>query len=427
MLESAEYDPYAQNILVQQLGPILSRQQTLKKLTYLPAKPGDIVNIPKHIRLHMLMSLRDIHLPTLEGARLVQTLDVMIRQGYRYRDPALASTWGSLFNSLEVQPMPRAPAMAAVVVGHSGVGKTVAIQKGFDCYPSQVILHNSFPKLVGKHYQMLWQSVDVPSSGKTVDLAANLMIAWDETVSRYLPDVSRRFDHSLARERRDGSKMMDEWRRVAASHFLGVLHLDEVQNFFKIPTLEKRRQRKPGETGSIELSIIEDQALKLVLTLVNTWQMPVIVSGTPDGVGALTKRLSNVQRFVTSGYHKMSEFTDSTDKSFVDFLDIISQYQYVEKRLTIDNGLRLMIFNLTAGIHRLILALWIAAHRVAFDRKDDDLRASDFQMAATTYLSSVLPAVSALLSKDPTRMRRYEDLMPLDDGYWAGFWNSVTI
>jgi hypothetical protein len=44
---------------------------------------------------------------------------------------------------------PRAPAMAGVVVGHSGVGKTVAIHKAFDCYPSQVIVHESFPRLKG--------------------------------------------------------------------------------------------------------------------------------------------------------------------------------------------------------------------------------------------------------------------------------------
>lgn len=426
-------DPYAGNILTQNLGPILSREQALARLQYIPSVPGDMSAVPKQIRLHMLMAVRDLHLPSLEGARVLETTDLVVRQGYRYRDPAAAATWSVVSNEPLAALRPRAPAMAGVVVGHSGVGKTVAIHKAFDCYPSQVIVHESFPRLKGRHYQMVHQSVDVPASGRAVDLAANLMISWDNDLVRAIPDEPRRFAATLAKERRDGAKMMDEWRQVAVSHFLGGLHLDEVQNFFRIPSLERRRRSKTGKAGRaddsempLELSIIEDQALKMVLTLANTWQIPLMASGTPDGVGALTKRLSNVQRFVTSGYHKMSEFLSATDPFFIAFMDTLGKFQYVATRLPIDDALRALVFELTAGIQRLIVALWIAAHRVAFERREDSLRLDDFKKAAATYLAPVAPAVAALLSKDPLRMRRYEDLMPRDDGYWVTFWTGVS-
>ena len=58
-------DPYAGNILTQHLGPILSREQALAKLRLVPAVPGDMSGVPKHIRLHMLMVVRDLHLPSL--------------------------------------------------------------------------------------------------------------------------------------------------------------------------------------------------------------------------------------------------------------------------------------------------------------------------------------------------------------------------
>ena len=425
-------DPYAGNILTQDLGPILSREQALAKLRFVPALPGDMTGVPKHIRLHMLIAVRDFHLPSLEGARVLETTDLVMRQGYRYRDPAAAATWSVVSNDPLAALRPRAPAMAAVVVGHSGTGKTVAIHKAFDCYGRQVIVHPSFPRLKGNHHQMVHLSVDVPPSGREVDLAANMMIGWDDAVARALPDQVRRFAVSLAKERRDGTKMMDEWRQVAVAHFLGCLHLDEVQNFFKIPSLERRRKSKVGKTGKaednempLELSIIEDKALKGVLTLANTG-LPLMISGTPDGVGALTKRLSNVQRFVASGYHKMSEFLSATDLFFIVFMETLGKFQYVVKRLTIDNELRALVFTLTAGIQRLIVALWIAAHRVAFERKEDSLTLDDFKKAASTYLAPVAPAVAALLSKDPQRMRLYEDLMPRDDGYWITFWAGVS-
>jgi hypothetical protein len=423
-------DPYAGNILTQYLGPILSREQALTKLRLVPSFPGDMSGVPKQIRLHMLMVVRDLHVPSLEGARVLETTDLVIRQGYRYRDPATAAVWAVVSDDPLAALRPRAPAMAAVVVGHSGVGKTVAIYKAFDCYGRQVIVHESFPRLKGRHYQMVHLSVDVPASGRAVDLAANLMIAWDDAVAQVLADQARRFLATLAKERRDGAKMMDEWRQVAVAHFLGGLHLDEVQNFFRIPSLERRRTGKAGKADDadvpLELSIIEDQALKYVLTLANTWQIPLIVSGTPDGVGALTKRLSNVQRFVTSGYHKMSEFLSATDPFFIAFMDTLGGFQYVVKRLSIDDEVRALVFSLTAGIQRLIVALWIAAHRVAFERREDSLRLDDFKKAAATYLAPVAPAVAALLSKDPQRMRRYEDLMPRDDGYWVTFWTGVS-
>jgi hypothetical protein len=370
--------------------------------------------------------LRDLHIPTLEGARLVETIDLMIRPSYRYRDPLAAQTWSIIGGEPMAHKTPRAPAMAAMVVGHSGVGKTEAILRGINCYPHQVIEHESFPKLVGKHRQVVWQSVDAPPSGRATDLAANLMRSWDKTMAEYFPESPGRFEASLAKDRRDGSKMLDEWRQVASSHFLGLLHLDEIQNLFKLQSLEKRRKRTNDSRG-LELSIVEDQCLKWILTMTNTWQIPLLVSGTPDGIGALTKRLSNIERFVSAGYHQFTHFENAKDPAFLEsFFAQLVHYQYVQQRLPATPEFAELIIELSGGIPRLIIALWVAAHRVAFERQEDSLRFEDFKQAAGTYLAPVMPAVAALRSKDPQRMARYEDLISRDDGYWSTFWTSMS-
>lgn len=425
MSELLTFDPYAGILLNQGLGPILSRDKVLSGLTFLPPPPKNIAEIPKHIRIHMLMALRDIHIASLEGARLQQTMDLMIRQSYRYRDPVSPQTWSLIGSENIMHKTPRAPAMAAVAVGNSGTGKTEICLRSCGLYPQQVIIHPTFPKIVGPHHQVVWQSVDVPSSGRSVDLAVNLMNGWEEIMAKLAPSLSGRFTATLSRERRDGQKMLDEWRQVALLHFLGLLHLDEVQNFFKLPSLAKRRKRN-GNPEDIELSIIEDQCLKWILTLTNTWQIPVLVSGTPDGIGALTKRLANIQRFVTCGYHPFRNFESPDDPVFVTgFLAQLARYQFVKTPLQVTPGFAKMIIQLTAGIQRLIIALWIAAHRVAFERKDDDLRLEDFQKAADTYLAPIAPAVAALRSGDPKLMARYEDLIRRDDNHWSTFWTSM--
>lgn len=222
-------------------------------------------------------------------------------------------------------------------------------------------------------------------------------------------------------------KMLDTWRQVASAHFLGVLHLDEVQNLFKLATLKRRSGKRSGANDAPELSIVEDQFLKWILTLMNTWQVPILLSGTPDGIGALTRRLSNTERIVTSGFHQFQHFDNAKDINFrTNFLEQLGKYQYVQKNLPINDELAELIIELTGGIQRLIVALWISAQRVALERNKGDLLLIDFKKAAATYLAPVAPAVAAFRSKDPVRMGKYEDLLPPDGAFWTDFWGSVS-
>lgn len=420
-----DIDPYAGNILIQGLGPILSRKEATTFLTYLPPAPKRLDGVPKHVRLHMLSSILDLHLPDVPGVRLQASIDLMLRQGYRYRNPDSPQTWRSISGTPYAHKTPRAPAMAAADMGIPGVGKTQAAIRALSYYP-EVIRHESFPRLVNGLNQMVWMSVDVPSSGRAEDLADNLMREWDTKMAACIPNYDPRFAETLSRVRRDGIRMLDEWRQVAVSHFLGVLHLDEVQNFFQISTLERRRKRTNSD-GYLELSIVEDRCLKWILNLLNTWQIPVLVSGTPDGIAALTKRMSNTQRISTGGFHKFSHFESAQDKEFRNiYLPRLAKYQYVAKKLEVTDELAELLIELSGGVKRILIALWIAAHKIAFERDTDDLLLDDFRRAAATYLAPLAPAVAALRSGSPKRLAQYEDLLTKADGFWASFWGEIT-
>jgi hypothetical protein len=416
-------DPYAGNVLVSGLGPILSPEAALAWLTDLPPVPGSLAQVPRHIRLHLLMAVRGFHLPPLIERQLAQTVDVMVRQGYVKRDPALSGTWSVISGEAARLKRPGEPAMAASVAGLSGVGKTEACLRCINRFPRQVILHETFPRLVGGLQQVVWLSVEIPPSGKASDLARALMTAWDRATG------GNRFAKILSETRiRDPMGALEEWRQVAASHFLGILHLDEVQNFFKLSSIKQRKSRQ-GTSDAPALSIVEDQCLRWVLNLTNTGQIPLLVSGTPDGMDALSRRLSTLGRLNVMGYHPFAEFSDPTDPAFVKmFLGTLSRYQYMATPLTIDEGIARLIVELTGGIQRHIIALWVAAHRVALERSNgDDLRIDDFVTAANTWLAPLAPAVAALRSKDPQRMALYEDLRPRDTAFWANFWGKVQV
>ena len=407
------------NILLEGVGPMLSPEEALKAMYYIPPLPRGIADMPRHLRLLHLLDVRDFHFPPRMEVQLQQTAAMMLWQGYKYRDPRSASTWASISGEAQRQGILIPSPIAASVEGLSGVGKTQACLRSLRCFPSQVILHPSFPKLIGEHQQVVWLSAEVPPSGKGVDLARALMEAWEVATG------SGRFDDWLAKDRiHDGMRALDEWRQVAVSHFLGVLHLDEIQNLFKLGSLRRRRSSKGADEP--ELSIVEDQLLRWLLYITNSGQAAVLVSGTPDGIGALTKRLSMLQRINTGGYHAIDPIRFDPDKALrTTFLGQLGLYQYVKNPLPMDANLAKLIIDLTGGIQRIIIALWVAAHRVALERKDDTLRLEDFTKAAKTWLLPLAPAIAALREADPAKLSRYEDLVPRDTTFWASFWGGV--
>lgn len=415
------YDPYVGNILVERLGPILSEEQVIAALVCLPTPPRFIRAQPFETRMHDLATFRDLFIPRREQVFLQQTTDIMLRQGYRQRNPLVPKTWQKI--SGQTLPSVQRPNMA-LLIGHSGTGKTQTTQRILRLYGQQIIEHENFPNLVGGLRQVVWLSVDAPANGKLSELAGNLMFAWDALMETHAGPLARRFSETLALKSRKGPQMFDEWRQVAGAHFLGLLHIDEIQNFFKIEKLEQRR-RKDGTYRPPELRIIEDQTLKMILSLSNTWGIPILLSGTPDALLAIQKRVSNLQRLVDGGFHRLEPYKPSPDPEFQMFVQILLRYQFVQQTLDASDALYATLHRLTAGVPRLLVALWVAAHRVVFEKKRDQLEVDDFQRAYDRYFKPLHGAIEALLSGNPVMMSRYEDLLP-DEDPLEHIWKNIS-
>lgn len=412
---------YSGNILQARLGPIRSPEEALGDLICLPAPPAGVSMIPKHIRLHHLADVWDFHYPSLNERHLQQSIDLMVRQSYKHRNPTSPATWKMVGGSPRASPVLLPRSIAACVEGLSGVGKTQACLRSLKLLP-QVVVHDTFPGLIGEHAQVVWTSAEIPPSGRAVDLARSLMHALREATG------SSRFDHWLSKEKpTDGMRALDEWLQVARGAFLGILHLDEIQNLFKLSPLRQRRQQKGAANDAPELSIVEDQLLKWLMHLINLGHFALLISGTPDGVGALSKRLSTLQKTTTGGYHPIEPVSIAPGTNLEgSFLGCLFRYQWVSTPLELTEEIAAKILEMTGGIPRIIIALWVAAHRVALERKVDDLRLSDLTQAATTWLSPLAPAVAALREKNATSMRRYEDLVPRDTTFWAKYWGPTS-
>jgi len=430
---SDSFNPYEGNILIDDLGPIPSPTDLENFLLQLPKSPRVSLNAPTHVRLHELLLLEDLFVPSTTSISTAQSIDISLRHSYRSRDPRVpANRWSEVERKADGSTPARLffadeaeGARLVMVGGAAGTGKTRTIRRCLKRY-SRLIIHKSYPGLVGEHVQFVWLSLDVPASGQLVDLAAGLMTGWDRILVDAFGSQAARFELPLARYRQarkpsQGLPMFDEWSSVARAHCLGVLHLDEIQNFFRIPTIEQRRARKSVDNLP-ELSIKDDQTLLRLLTWCNSMRIALIFSGTPDGMHAFSRRLSVLTRVANGFFHEFPPLDGPSGQAFKFFSKRLESFQYVRNPLKMDDAARNTLHRLSASVPRILIGLWVGGQRIALERGKEDFLLSDLETAATTLLGPLRPAVQALLKGDPVSLRRYEDLMHLNDGFWKQFW-----
>lgn len=402
-------DLYSNNILISRLPPIPSRLEIMQNQTRIAEIPKNFLEMENIVRLHYLMDLMtDFNIPSAESLRLSTSIDLMIRKRYQTQNPNSPTTWQYLYNS-ELNPKASiGPSCnSASLSGHAGVGKTSAVLHGLNYYP-QIIKHDNFPNILGSHHQMVWQSIEVPGSGKLIDFVSQLRYQWDATCCTFLPEYKPRFLSDKVIKTSNSFEMFQEWTQVAKSHFLGILHIDEVQNFFDIAALKKRQSER--NMSNIQMRVIEDKLLRNILALINTG-LPILFSGTPDGIAALSTRFSTAQRISQFGHHELHRFESENDEEYLVFIRQLMKYQFVSKPITDLEQLAKLLLQLTAGIKRLIISLWIGAHRVVYEEDKDALTFNHFKVAENRQFKLARPAVRALLSGDTTQIRNHIDLI----------------
>jgi len=330
-----------------------------------------------------------------------------------HRNPSAPTTWARIYSQSGVHGGVSPVQLAATGTGLSGVGKSTAIERALNLYP-QVFTHDRFPGMATPVQQLLWLKVDVPATGKVADFVESLCMATDDALNAtFTRDI-------FSGRRLHGATLAQRWLQKISCNFLGILVIDEAQNLFKIER-KSVRSSPSRRTASARppLRIVDDETLKLLLTLSNNSRIPTVVSSTPDGVEALNTRMSTSQRLVTAGFHRIPHFASAEDDFFRKRLfPILWEYQWLPQKLEATDGARRLLHELSGGIPRICMSLWVHAHRQAFQRDGSQLREDDFRRAAELALSPLRPAVQALLSGDVRRLSEYEDLAA--SGWEAG-------
>lgn len=388
------------NPLLLPLGPIPHDETLIVDLTKIPAAFN--AKVEHYLRPYEIDKVLDLVVPTDEMIRGARIIDRMMRHSLSVRDPAQASTERSLY-ALHGHGSSLTDILggAGLISGMSGVGKTVLSKRALARYPI-FYDHESFPGRSKPVRQLVWLHLVVPSAATMWRLADALVKATsaalgDETIESSLKEGVKNSD---------GATLFSNWCQFAKSHYLGLLVLDEVQNFFTIKGLTSRNEVE-------RYRVADERALSEILTFLESSGIPTLFLGTPDAEVALNSRFAITSRLGVGGCMRLDRFLSPDDVGFKDqLMPELVKYQFEGSPLTNTEELRIELHRLTAGIKREIISLWRHAHDYAAELHEP-LSIQHFAQATSIYLRHMLDLAPGIIENDPDALLAYEDLRAL--------------
>lgn len=186
--------------------------------------------------------------------------------------------------------------------------------------------------------------------------------------------------------------------------------MDEASNFFKLLSLKERRSRKNPLQRSNRIA--DDEVLKFIIDLNNTHRIPLILIGTPEGIGMLENRMATISRSITGGYYELQRTFDPDDIYYKTYMfPILWEYQLGIPDSTKKDEFRRELLALTAGVPRIYINLWCHAQKCMIERDGKTLMVEDLRTAMDRYMAPLKPAIKAIQSGSASMMALYEDML----------------
>ncbi|BFN26191.1 hypothetical protein PsSCT_09530 [Pseudomonas sp. SCT] len=183
--------------------------------------------------------------------------------------------------------------------------------------------------------------------------------------------------------------------QVASTYFIGALLIDEIQHL--------RSARAGGK----------DNMLNFFVNLINSIGIPVVFIGTNSMISLFSDVLRNARRGCGLGVIEFERF-EKDDPFWKMLVESLWAYQWCREVSPLTDELLDVLYDLTQGVTDFLVKLVILGQRFAIQHGEERLVPSTFRRVADTKMKILKPALSALRSRDPRQLGRFEDLLPID-------------
>lgn len=381
---------YNWNPWIEALPPIMDEEEATKKIKSSPQFAATERQLPSEIRGHCIHRLTELCQPFSRHLLLEQAVSRVIRAGYKARNPLRPDFIArlrepelpeSVLSALRSDFPYRSSANGFAVFGYSGVGKSTAIERILLTYP-QVIRHIAYEGHPLPYQQVVWLKLDCPHDGSLRALCLTIFQAFDNALgTNYREKYSK------------GHKTIEDLilatRQLAWIHALGVLVIDEIQNYTQ------------AKTGG------PDNMLNYLVSLDNMLGVPVITVGTTKAIKNVTRQLRNARRATGQGDFFWDQF--EFDDEWTTLVKVLLKYQWVEEPQEFTEDFSKVLYEESAGITDIAVKLYMMAQYKAIF-KGVTLDIPFLKSIAQECLQLVRPMINALKSRQSVDLQKYEDL-----------------
>lgn len=380
---------YKGNPLIEAMEP-LTKQDVMERLSFHPPYDPRDRAASVETRNEMLDNLRYFFQALPRHLALSNHIQSMIRTGYAARCPE----WGN-----ELMPDLIQPLVSGALMGLSGLGKTVSVERVLRLQP-QVILHTEYrgqelftDKVLGKK-QVVWLRVECPHNGSSRSLCMSVLEGLDRALGT---NYSEKFGGS----RSTTTSMIPEMDRLIRLHYVGLLVIDEFQN------LSMGR----GIQGTNEL-------FSFLVRIINELSVPVLMIGTASSVTPgeefeVVDQAFRVRRRATGLTDPVWSALRHGSDEWEIFSSQLWTYQYLRKECPLTPAMDLAFYELCQGIPDLAVKLYQQAQLIAISEGEEELTPEFLATVARQVLvASRKPVESLRLAAGSAAIRGRQGELP---------------
>jgi hypothetical protein len=350
--------------------------------------------LPASVRMQAIMRLNDYFEPLPRHIGLGLQLNVVLRSGYRHRNPVDKEFRKNMVRfyreSMEGNVVPIVPAKPSTapsfaLFGVSGIGKSTAIEQLLAFVP-QAICHKDHGFI-----QLVWLKLDCPLDGSLKQFLISAIGKIDDILgTNYMESAA---------SGKSIDRLVVDFAKIASSHYLGLLVLDETQNLLDAS------------------GVSQAKLLNFTVTLANETKIPVITIGTLRSLALLQGTFRSARRIGNFGTTLWTEMKNDEEWDFL--VGGLWKYQWTEHFTRFTKGFSNQMHHLSAGVPALPVRLHQLTQLEAIRTGTEHITEELLSKVAEEHLQPLQPMLAALRAGDYAAADRYSDLfacwLPMTD------------
>ena len=351
-----------------------SGDDLITALEVLPEYNPEIRNTDTSLRLMMLSDLYRIYIPSQMSLEIYSKLYLALLRSMQKKGTKLAvQQQNQNYRAIIQQEYSgiMGGSDSFTIIGTSGIGKSSAISRAINLITENRVIEAENP------YTHIIPCIIVqcPFDSSVKGLLLEVLRKVDEVLD------SKYYQNAL-RARATTDMLIGSVSQVALNH-IGMLVVDEIQNV---------ANSKNGKS-----------LIGALTQLINNSGISICMVGTPESSRFFESAMQLARRSVGLQYTTMSH-----DKYFQEFCKVMFKYQYVQKTTEITDGILAWLYEHSAGITSVVVALIHDAQEIAILNGKEILNLGSLNEAYQQRLSLlhgyIQPSVS--VGKQTTKIKK---------------------